>query len=134
MLQEMSKAYKIYLVAGLAEIGQDSKLYNSAIVCDPNGDVIAKHRKVHLFDADVPGGFSFKESTMFTPGNEVTVFDTIYGKMGLAICNDLRYPEQSRIMAEKGANVLLYPSAFSLTTGPRHWETLLKARAMDNQV
>ncbi len=124
----------MYIVAGIPEIGEDSKVYNSAIVCDQNGDLIAKHRKLHLFDADVPGGFSFKESSMFTPGKQITVFETLYGKIGLGVCNDLRYPEQSRIMVEQGANVLIFPSAFSLTTGPRHWEVLLKARAMDNQV
>lgn len=134
LLKDLSKGFKTYIVAGLPEIGEDSKLYNSAVVCDPNGDLIAKHRKLHLFDVDVPGGFSFKESSMFTPGKEITTFDTEFGKIGLGICNDLRYPEQSRIMAEKGASVLIFPSAFSLTTGPRHWETLLRARAMDNQV
>jgi omega-amidase len=96
--------------------------------------MISKHRKIHLFDVEIPGVYNVKETKMFTPGKDITVFDTIYGKMGLGVCNDLRYPEQSRIMAEKGASVLFFPSAFSITTGYRHWEVLLRSRAMDNQV
>jgi predicted amidohydrolase len=96
--------------------------------------MIGKHRKLHLFDVDVPGGFSFREKTMFTPGNSITVCETSFGKIGIGVCNDLRYPEQARLMAEKGAKILIYPSAFSLTTGSRHWEPLLRARALENQV
>ena len=99
-----------------------------------SGRVIAVHRKVHLFDIDVEGGQYFKESDTFTAGNEVTLFDTEFGKMGLCICFDFRFPELARIMALEGARCIFVPAAFNMTTGPAHWELMFRQRAVDNQL
>jgi predicted amidohydrolase len=88
---------------------------------------------MHLFDISVEGGQHFKESETLTAGNTATVFDTEFGKMGLAICYDFRFPELSRLMVEDGAKVLITPAAFNMTTGPAHWDVLFRSRAVDNQ-
>ncbi len=131
---ELAKKYGIYLSAGsVPEVDEEGHIYNTAYVFDREGRQIARHRKAHLFDIDVKGGQSFKESDTLTPGEEVTVFDTEFGKMGLCICYDFRFPELARLMVEKGAGVILVPAAFNMTTGPAHWEILFRCRAMDNQ-
>jgi len=89
---------------------------------------------MHLFDINVPGKITFKESDTLKSGNNITVVDTDLGKIGIGICYDIRFPELSRIMALKGADILVFPGAFNMTTGPAHWETLIRTRAIDNQV
>ena len=89
---------------------------------------------MHLFDIDVKGGQYFKESETLTPGNQITVFDTEFGKIGLCICYDFRFPELARLMADQGAEVIIVPAAFNMTTGPLHWELMFRQRAVDNQV
>lgn len=132
---ELARAYQIYLSAGtMPEIDAQGHIYNTAYVFDRSGAQIAKHRKMHLFDIDVKGGQYFRESDTLTAGNEVTVFDTEFGKMGICICYDLRFPELSRLMADEGARVILCPAAFNMTTGPMHWELLFRQRAVDQQV
>ena len=108
-------------------------VYNTSFVFDRNGRELARHRKVHLFDIDVKGGQRFFESETLKAGNEITVFDTEFGKMGLLICFDIRFPEICRLMALKGAKVLFAPASFNMTTGPMHWEILFRLRAVDNQ-
>jgi predicted amidohydrolase len=133
-MSDAAKENGIYIVAGTMPELENDKVYNTAYVFDKSGKQIAKHRKVHLFDIDVKGGQYFKESDTFTPGNDVTVFDTEFCKIGLAICYDIRFPELSRLMAAEGAEVIIYPGAFNMTTGPAHWELSFRARALDNQV
>ena len=99
-----------------------------------DGRQLAKHRKVHLFDIDVKGGQSFKESDTLTAGTWSTVFDTEFGKIGLCICFDFRFPELARSMVLDGAKIILVPAAFNMTTGPAHWEVMFRSRAIDNQV
>lgn len=131
----LASTYKVYLSAGsIPEKDENGRIYNTAYVFDRNGRQIAKHRKMHLFDISVSGGQHFKESDVLTAGNQVTVFDTEFGKMGLCICYDLRFPELSRLMVLEGAKVILVPAAFNMTTGPAHWELLFRQRAIDNQV
>lgn len=131
----LASAYNIYLVAGsMPEKDKDGKVYNTSYVFDRQGIQIGKHRKAHLFDIDVEGGQYFKESDTLTPGNQVTVFETEFGKIGLCICYDFRFPELSRLMIEKGAKIIVVPGAFNMTTGPLHWEILFRLRAVDNQV
>jgi predicted amidohydrolase len=101
---------------------------------DRMGRQIAKHRKMHLFDVNIEGGQFFKESDTLTAGEQITVFDTEFGKMGLCVCYDMRFPELARLMALKGAKVLIVPGAFNMTTGPAHWEIMFRCRALDNQV
>lgn len=134
VLGKLAASWHIYLAAGsVPELGEDGKIYNTAYVFDREGKVIAKHRKMHLFDVDIQGGQYFKESDTLTPGNQCTVFDTEFGRMGLCICFDIRFPELARLMALQGARLILVPAAFNSTTGPAHWELLFRARALDNQ-
>ena len=133
MLSRAARELRLWLVGGsLPELDGD-KIYNTAYVFDPQGLCVARHRKMHLFDIDVQGGQSFRESATLSPGNDITLFDTPYGRMGLCICFDLRFEELCRLMALEGARVLLAPAAFNMTTGPAHWELLLRQRAVDNQ-
>lgn len=135
VMSGLAKENKIFLVGGsIPEIDQQSHIYNTSFVFNPQGQQIAKHRKMHLFDIDVKGGQYFKESDTLSSGNEVTVFDTPYGKVGLVICYDFRFPELSRLLVKRGASFIVVPGAFNMTTGPAHWELLFRARAMDNQV
>ena len=136
MMTSLSKELGIYLVGGSIPEREpiDNNVYNTCIVADPEGKIIAKHRKMHLFDIDVPGKITFKESDTLSSGNDLVVFDTKYCRVGLGICYDIRFPEFAQALAEKGAHVLLYPGAFNMTTGPAHWELLQRARAVDNQL
>lgn len=130
-----AKEMGIYLAAGsVPENDSLGRCYNTAYVFDRQGNCIGKHRKMHLFDIDVAGGQRFMESDTLTAGNNITVFDTEFGKIGLCICYDIRFPELSRIMSLEGAQLLIVPGAFNITTGPAHWETLFRARALDNQL
>lgn len=135
MMSDAAKQNHVYLVAGsMPEKDDNGLIYNTSYAFDREGKQIAKHRKMHLFDIDVKGGQSFKESDTLTAGNQVTVFDTEFCKMGLAICYDFRFPELSRLMVERGAKVIIVPAAFNMTTGPAHWDILFRTRALDNQV
>ena len=133
-LSDIAKKNKIYLSAGTMPENDNGKIYNTAYVFDREGRQIAKYRKSHLFDIDVKGGQCFHESDTLTAGNEIVTFDTEFGKFGICICYDLRFPEMGRIMAEKGAKALIVPAAFNMTTGPAHWELTYRAQAVFNQV
>lgn len=135
-LSKMAAEAKVYLIGGsIPELEPSSKkLYNTSLTFSPTGDLLATHRKVHLFDIDIPGKITFRESEVLSPGNEITIVDLPeYGKVGLAICYDVRFPELATIAARRGAFLLLYPGAFNLTTGPAHWELLARSRAIDNE-
>jgi omega-amidase len=123
----------VYLVAGSIPELHDGKLYNSSFIFDRNGKVVNIHRKMHLFDINIPNEITFKESEILTAGNNVTVFETDLAKIGVAICYDMRFPELFRLMTIKGAELVVVPGAFNMTTGPAHWETTIRARAIDNQ-
>lgn len=133
-LSALAKERHVYLCGGSIAERDGDRIYNTAYVFDPEGNMIAKHRKMHLFDIDVKGGQRFFESETLSPGNEVTVFFTPFCKIGLCICYDFRFPELSRLMVDAGAKVILVPAAFNMTTGPAHWELLFRSRAVDNQV
>jgi len=97
--------------------------------------LLETHRKVHLFDIDIPGKIRFQESEILSPGNKVTLVNLPeYGKIAVAICYDIRFPELAMVAARQGAFLLVYPGAFNLTTGELHWKLQARARAMDNQV
>lgn len=132
-LSRWARENRVILVGGSVPEAEDGKLYNTCFVFDRQGEQIARHRKVHLFDVDFPG-MRFKESNSFAPGDDITVFDTEFGRMGAAVCFDVRFPELFRAMAERGARCVLLPAQFNQTTGPRHWELLLRARAVDYQI
>ena len=132
-LSEWAKKYRLLLIGGSVPEIDESRLYNTSFVFDADGRQLARHRKVHLFDVDLPG-MRFHESHTFTPGSEVTVFDSDFGRIGLAICFDVRFPELFRAMARRGAELICLPAQFNMTTGPAHWEPSLRMRAIDNEV
>lgn len=135
-VREMSRwaaENRVILVGGSIPETEGEALYNTCFVFDRQGRQIVRHRKIHLFDVDFPG-MRFKESNNFAPGNEITVFDTEYGKMAVAVCYDVRFPELFRAMAERGAEFIFLPAQFNLVTGPRHWELALRSRAVDYHV
>lgn len=123
----------VYLIGGSICEYEDGKIYNSCFIFDRGGRQIAKHRKVHLFDIDMPE-MRFKESNTFTPGNSATTFETEFGTMGAAICFDGRFAEIFRVEAMRGAKVIFLPAQFNMTTGPLHWDLMLRSRAVDNQL
>lgn len=98
------------------------------------GTLVTIYRKVHLFDIDIPGKITFKESETLSGGSSINFFDTDFARIGLGICYDVRFPELSMIAARRGCHVLIYPGAFNMTTGPIHWSLLQRARAVDNQI
>ena len=124
----------LWLSAGSVPERDGGRVYNTAYVFDRQGRQAAKHRKMHLFDIAVDGGQHFRESDTLSAGSRVTVFDTAFGRLGLAICYDIRFPELFRLMALDGALAVLVPAAFNGTTGPAHWELTFRARALDNQL
>lgn len=134
-LSAIARENQIYLVGGsMPEDDGEGHIYNSSFIFSPGGDEIGCHRKVHLFDIQVENGQSFMESATFSPGSRLTVVDTVYGKIGVIICFDIRFPELSRLAVLQGAKILIVPAAFNMTTGPAHWEVHFRARAVDNQV
>lgn len=138
-LAETARELGIYLVAGSVPELEGKKIYNSSFVYNPKGECIARHRKVHLFDINVEGGQYFMESDTFTPGKEITSFRTPWGRFGLMICYDIRFPEMARLTAWNPdpfsrTNAIIVPAAFNMTTGPAHWEISFRMRALDQQV
>lgn len=134
MLSETARFLRIYVVGGSIPERAGERVYNTSFIFGPDGKLLGRHRKAHLFDVDLPGGVRVRESSTLSPGNEMTVLDTELGPVGVAVCYDIRFPELFRLMALKGAQVIFVPAAFNLTTGPAHWEITFRVRAVDNQV
>lgn len=132
-MSALAKELKITLFAGSIPESEEDRIYNTCFVFGSDGACIGRHRKMHLFDINVKNGITFKESNILTPGDKVTLIDTPFGLVGVAICFDLRFPELFRIMVEQGAKLIVVPAAFNMTTGPLHWALNLKSRAIDNQ-
>lgn len=135
-LAEKARQHGIWLHGGsmLERVGEHDRLYNTTVVFDPMGDIVARYRKIHLFDVDLVGQESFQESDRIQPGQEIVTFDMHGTTVGLAICYDLRFPEIFRTMALDGAEVIMVPAAFTMMTGKDHWEPLIRARAIENSV
>ncbi|KAN0023423.1 hypothetical protein ACTFIV_009242 [Dictyostelium citrinum] len=135
-LSEAAKRNQIFLIGGsIPEIDKSTgKIYNTCFIFNDKGEMIKKHRKIHLFDIDVPNKIRFKESETLTPGDSFSVVDIGYCKVGVAICYDIRFPELAMLYSKMGAKFLVYPGAFNMVTGPAHWELLQRGRAVDNQV
>ena len=136
-LSELATRHGLWIVGGgMPERieGDPRRAYNTAVVIAPDGELRARYRKVHLFDVDIPGGATLRESDATAPGESVVVVDIAGAKVGLTICYDLRFPELYReLVMEHGAEVLLVPAAFTAHTGKAHWHLLLRARAIENQ-
>lgn len=138
-MREWASKHRKYLIGGsLLESRKDepgeTRYYNTCFVFSPGGDILGKYSKMHLFDAGLPVQDKNRESEFITPGKELCVIDIEGHKWGLTICYDLRFPEIYRRLTRMGAEVITCPSAFYLFTGKDHWEVLLKARAIENQV
>lgn len=140
-LASCAKRLGIYLLAGSyperpgpldPTNDADLRTYNTSLLFGPNGRQLAKYRKIHMFDIDVPHGVSAKESARNHPGAEIVTAETEYGRMGLSICYDLRFPEVFRKQALNDAVLSFVPANFTLFTGKDHWEVLLRARAIEN--
>lgn len=133
MLSETAREQAITLVGGSLPERVGSQIYNSSFVFGPDGTLLGRHRKIHLFDVILPG-VHVKESSTLGYGDSITVLDTEFGRIGVAICYDIRFPELIRLMTLAGAQVVVIPAAFNMTTGPAHWEMIFRSRAVDNQI
>jgi len=134
MLSEAAAEEKIYLVGGSVPEREGDSTFNSSFVFGPEGNLLGRHRKMHLFDVDLPGGVRVMESSTLGAGGQPTVIKTQLCDIGVAICYDVRFPELIRLMALGGARVMVIPAAFNMTTGPAHWDMVYRCRAVDNQV
>lgn len=132
ILSEAAKENQLYLVGGSIPEEEDGKLYNTCPVFGPDGSLVLKHRKIHLFDIDVPGKIRFQESETLSPGSSLSIFDTPFCKVGVGICYDMRFAELAQLYCKKGCQLLVYPGAFNMTTGPAHWELLQRGRSMSS--
>ncbi len=134
-LAEQASRHGIWLAGGTVPLACDDPLRVRAacLLFDSRGEQVARYDKIHLFDVTVPdNGESYTESETIEAGNETVVVDTPFGRIGLAVCYDLRFPELFREMLDKGMEIALVPSAFTAITGKAHWEVLVRARAIEN--
>jgi deaminated glutathione amidase len=136
LLADRARRHGIYLHAGsYHEVrAGDPRLFNTAVVIGPEGDILGKYSKIHMFDVVLDGVASYQESATISPGDEIVTVEIDGVSVGLAICYDLRFPELFRILALRGADVIVLPAAFTMTTGKDHWEILIRARAIENGV
>lgn len=133
-LGALARQYRCYLVAGTLPIAaDDGRAYASSCLFAPSGQRLGRYDKVHLFDADVGDGSTYRESKDTHPGSSYLLVETDIARIGMAVCYDVRFGEQFQQLAQAGADVIVVPSAFTATTGAAHWQPLLQARAIENQ-
>jgi len=135
MAQELAAKHRVFIHAGsiMERLDGDQRIGNTSVVFDRAGHEIARYRKIHLFDVTTPDGAAYKESETVKPGDAVVVYNCEGVTVGCSICYDLRFPDLFQALAEKGAQVIALPAAFTLQTGKDHWETLLRARAIETE-
>jgi predicted amidohydrolase len=135
LMARLARELKVHIIAGsiTEQIAGQEKTYNTSVMLGPDGMRMGVYRKIHLFDIDLPGRVTVKESASRAGGAEVVCVATSLGAVGLSICYDLRFPELYRRLAFEGAKILIVPSCFTFPTGEAHWESLLRARAIENQ-
>jgi predicted amidohydrolase len=134
-LKTMAQRFQVTLLGGGFPVPVNrEKVYNTALLVDPNGTELARYQKVHLFDVNVPDGNTYQESSTVMAGTELpTLYHSpVFGGLGLSVCYDVRFPELYRHLSYKGADVLFVPAAFTAYTGKDHWQVLLQARAIEN--
>jgi predicted amidohydrolase len=134
-MRDLARQLGVYLLLGSIpeRVPRSPRSFNTSVLIGPRGDLLATYRKLHLFDIEIRGKVSLRESRFVAPGKELVVARTPLGRLGLSICYDLRFPELYRRLALGGAQVLFVPAAFTAFTGPHHWLPLLRARAIENQ-
>ena len=133
-MSALAKENNIILVGGSIPEREGFRLYNTSFIFGKDGSLLGRHRKVHLFDVDVKGGIVFHESDTLSAGDSITIIETEYGKIGIAICYDVRFPEMFHKMADEGIHLVILPASFSLTTGAVHWDLLMRSRALEDQI
>ena len=133
-LARLAKKLQITIIAGSVPIksSDSNRCYAACLVFDEKGHCVSRYDKIHLFDVEVSATESHKESSSVCPGEKIVVVDTSIGRIGLSICYDIRFPELYRNLRKQGADIFIVPAAFTYDTGKQHWETLLKARAIEN--
>lgn len=134
-LKDQAIKHGIWLVGGTIPLSSDEpgKISAACLLFNPQGEVVTRYDKIHLFDVTIEASNeSYTESETITPGNNIVVVDTPFGRLGLAVCYDLRFPELFRAMVEQNMEICALPSAFTSLTGRVHWESLLRARAIEN--
>ncbi|CAN8006717.1 unnamed protein product, partial [Ixodes pacificus] len=134
MLSRWASDNQVYLIGGTFSEREDDKLYATCLVHGPDGSLLAKHRKVHLYATDVPSKFTFSEAGFLTPGDKVSTFDTPFCKVGVGVCYDIVFSSFAELYERLGCKLLLYPGAFNMYNGPLYWELVSRARAVENQV
>ena len=134
LLAQRARRHGIYIHGGSIYETRpgDPGMYNTTVVIDPTGEIIARYSKIHMYDVVLDGVAQYQESATVTPGDETAITEIDGIPVGLTICYDLRFPELFRILALKGAQAIVLPAAFTLMTGKDHWETLIRARAIEN--
>lgn len=135
-LSDLARKFQITLVGGsIPELEPETNnVYNTCVIFDEQGNIIGKHRKVHLFDIDIPNGITFKESVTLSGGTQATTVTAPMGKFGVGICYDMRFPELAMLSARQDSFAMIYPSAFNTVTGPMHWHLLARSRSIDNEI
>jgi predicted amidohydrolase len=132
-LREVARKLSIYIhIGSLAVKASPEKAANRGFLIDRKGDIAARYDKIHMFDVDLANGESYRESNSYRPGELAVVADLPWGRLGLSVCYDLRFPALYRALAEAGASFLAIPSAFTRQTGEAHWHVLMRARAIEN--
>ncbi|CAI5457837.1 unnamed protein product [Closterium sp. Yama58-4] len=134
MLADVAGKHGVTIVGGSIPERREGRLYNTCLVFGSKGELKGRFSKLHLFDIDIPGKITFKESDTLTRGEQPLVVDTDVARVAVGICYDIRFPELAMLYAALGAHLICYPGAFNMTTGPLHWQLLQQARAVDNQL
>jgi deaminated glutathione amidase len=132
-LAEFARDHRMWVHGGSVLESSDDRVYNTSVLFDRSGELVATYRKIHLFDADPPGAVPSRESFVYSPGDQVVTAESEFGRLGQSICYDVRFPELYRALAVQGATILFVPAAFRHETGVDHWEVLLRARAIEDQ-
>jgi deaminated glutathione amidase len=135
MAQELAAKHRVFIHAGslMERIEGEERIHNTTVVFDRDGKEIARYRKIHMFDITTPDGVSYRESAAFAPGDSIATYECEGVTIGCAICYDLRFPDLFQALAEKGAEMIALPSAFTMQTGKDHWEVLCRARAIETE-
>ncbi len=132
-LADLARAHHMWVHGGSVLELDGDRVFNTSVLLDRDGELVATYRKIHLFDADPPGGVPSRESFIYSAGEEVVSAETEFGRVGLSICYDVRFPELYRMHAVGGAVIFFVPSAFRYETGVDHWDVLIRARAIEDQ-
>ncbi len=132
-LAEVASRHRMWIHGGSVLELEGDRVFNTSVLFDRSGELVARYRKIHLFDADPPNAVPSRESFLFAAGDQTVTAETEFGRVGLSICYDVRFPELYRTLAVQGATILFVPAAFRYETGIDHWDVLVRARAIEDQ-